>query len=60
MSPMDWGVVVAGIAAIGWVNWYFFLAGNRGVAAKKVTPRRGSHGSGGGRDVSNDAKHRGD
>lgn len=31
MSGTDWLVVVAGLAAIGWVNWYFFVAG-RGVA----------------------------
>jgi len=23
---MEWAVVIAGVAAIGWVNWYFFLA----------------------------------
>ncbi|HEX7242177.1 MAG TPA: cupredoxin domain-containing protein [Longimicrobiaceae bacterium] len=27
MSAADWGVVAAGLAAIAWVNWYFFLAG---------------------------------
>jgi plastocyanin domain-containing protein len=26
MSAMDWIVILAGIAAIAWVNWYFFLA----------------------------------
>jgi plastocyanin domain-containing protein len=26
MSPSDWIVVLLGIAAIAWVNWYFFLA----------------------------------
>jgi len=26
MSGTDWLVVVAGLAAIGWVNWYFFVA----------------------------------
>lgn len=26
MNAMDWIVVAAGIAAIAWVNWYFFLA----------------------------------
>ena len=31
MSPLDWGVVAAGVAAIAWVNWYFFLA-ERGAA----------------------------
>lgn len=27
INGADWGVVAAGIAAIGWVNWYFFVAG---------------------------------
>jgi hypothetical protein len=27
VSLSDWAVVLAGIAAIAWVNWYFFLAG---------------------------------
>ena len=31
MSPLDWGVVAAGLVAIAWVNWYFFLA-ERGTA----------------------------
>lgn len=26
MNAMDWIVILAGIAAIAWVNWYFFLA----------------------------------
>jgi P-type Cu+ transporter len=26
MSPSEWAVVIAAVAAIGWVNWYFFLA----------------------------------
>ena len=26
MSGTEWIVVIAGIAAIAWVNWYFFLA----------------------------------
>jgi plastocyanin domain-containing protein len=33
MSPSDWLVVAAGIAAIAWVNWYFFLARRPGVTA---------------------------
>jgi hypothetical protein len=32
MSAADWIVVAAGVAAIAWVNWYFFLA--RREAAK--------------------------
>ena len=27
MSTTDWLVVLGGLAAIAWVNWYFFLAG---------------------------------
>lgn len=26
MSPSDWIVILLGMAAIAWVNWYFFLA----------------------------------
>ena len=34
LSATDWIVVVAGLAAIGWVNWYFFVAsGSSAVAA---------------------------
>jgi hypothetical protein len=29
MSGMAWLVIVVGIAAIGWVNWYFFIASRR-------------------------------
>jgi plastocyanin domain-containing protein len=31
MNPSDWMVIIAGVAAMAWVNWYFFLA-DRGVA----------------------------
>ncbi len=31
MAVSEWLVLLAGIAAIGWVNWYFFLA-QRGAA----------------------------
>lgn len=26
MSAADWMVIVAGLATIAWINWYFFLA----------------------------------
>jgi hypothetical protein len=26
MSGIEWVVVAGGVAAIAWVNWYFFLA----------------------------------
>ena len=29
MHGIDWIVISAGLAAIGWVNWYFFVAGRR-------------------------------
>lgn len=32
METVDWVVLIGGVAAIAWVNWYFFLAGG-GVAA---------------------------
>jgi len=40
MSGIEWLVVLGGIAAIAWVNWYFFLAtrtagGNAPHGAKK-------------------------
>jgi plastocyanin domain-containing protein len=33
MSSVNWVVLIAGIAAIAWVNWYFFLAERRSVSA---------------------------
>ena len=33
MTGVDWIVLIAGIAAIAWVNWYFFFAEQRTVAA---------------------------
>jgi hypothetical protein len=30
MTTADLVVIVGGVAAIGWVNWYFFVAGRRG------------------------------
>ena len=29
MSGTAWLVIAGGIAAIGWVNWYFFFASRR-------------------------------
>ena len=34
MSPTDWLVVLGGLAAIAWVNWYFFLAGRTSANAE--------------------------
>jgi len=33
MSGLQWVVLGGGIAAIGWVNWYFFSAGGSAVEA---------------------------
>jgi hypothetical protein len=38
MSALDWIVIAAGIAAIGWVNWYFFVAPRRVAPARKEKP----------------------
>lgn len=35
MQTVDWIVIVAGLGAIAWVNWYFFLA-ERGLAHATV------------------------
>lgn len=40
MSATDWLVVVAGLAAIGWVNWYFFVAARQGGAVATVSAGR--------------------
>ena len=45
MTATDWMVVVGGIAAIVWVNWYFFLAGRgesgtRGDSRREGEPRK--------------------
>lgn len=33
MSATDWLVVLGGLAALAWVNWYFFLAGRPSATA---------------------------
>ncbi|MGH7664827.1 MAG: cupredoxin domain-containing protein [Gemmatimonadaceae bacterium] len=33
MTPVEWAVLATGVAAIGWVNWYFFLAERGTVVA---------------------------
>ena len=45
MSVTDWLTIVVGLAAIGWVNWYFFVASRQAgatvaVAAGKVAEVR--------------------
>lgn len=34
MTAADWLVVAAGAGAIAWVNWYFFVAGDRSESEK--------------------------
>jgi hypothetical protein len=43
MSMMEWTVVIGGLAAIAWVNWYFFLA--QAAAGKRIPTmwRPGQH-----------------
>lgn len=33
MSAADWGVLVAGISLIVWINWYFFFSEREAAAA---------------------------
>ena len=41
MSGTEWLVIAAGVSAIAWVNWYFFVAG-RSSAAAAVAEARGA------------------
>ena len=36
MTTGDWMVVAGGLALIGWINWYFFLARPKAVSAEAV------------------------
>ncbi|HEU6452694.1 MAG TPA: hypothetical protein VFT57_14840 [Gemmatimonadaceae bacterium] len=55
MTALDWVVAAMGIAAIAWVNWYFFLAERRAAPAKGMNVKGGgARGSRGGRDDAND------
>ena len=35
MTPADVIVVSVGLAAVAWINWYFFLAQGRGAEVAK-------------------------
>jgi len=37
ISGTDWLVILGGLAAIAWVNWYFFVAA-RGTNGAPVAP----------------------
>jgi plastocyanin domain-containing protein len=41
VSATDWIVIAAGLAAIGWVNWYFFVAPRRAAPALAVAGSAG-------------------
>ncbi len=41
MTAADWLVVAAGIAAILWVNWYFFFAQRRTAEAGAAAGQAG-------------------
>jgi len=50
VTPASWAVLVAGLAAIAWVNWYFFLA-ERGTAVAAVASGGAEAGGTGGTPV---------
>ena len=39
MSGTEWLVIAAGLSAIAWVNWYFFVAGRSSAAAAVAVAR---------------------
>jgi plastocyanin domain-containing protein len=39
IAGSDWLVILGGLAAIGWVNWYFFVAGRTVAAAAPAGTR---------------------
>ena len=41
MQTIDWLVITAGLGAVAWVNWYFFLA-DRGLANAAVAAMGGA------------------
>lgn len=42
MTAMDWLVVLGAAGAIGWVNWYFFVAGRAVASTVPVTAGAGA------------------
>jgi len=41
MTPLDWGVVVAGASLIVLINWYFFFSGGEGATVAVTAPASG-------------------
>jgi plastocyanin domain-containing protein len=46
MTSTDWIVVAGGLAALAWVNWYFFLAERSSAAAVATGQAGGEHATG--------------
>ena len=44
MNGTEWGVVLCAVAAIAWINWYFFFAGRNPALA--MTAVSGGYGGG--------------
>jgi plastocyanin domain-containing protein len=42
IAGTDWLVIVAGLAAIAWVNWYFFIAGRTPAPSAAASTLAGS------------------
>ena len=42
MSGMEWLVIAAGLTAIAWVNWYFFVAGRAPALAAVAADGNGA------------------
>ena len=40
MTIIDWLVIASSVAAIGWVNWYFFVAGRTVASVASATAGR--------------------
>lgn len=40
ITGTEWAAILGGIAAIGWVNWYFFLAQRTSRPAKARAARK--------------------
>jgi plastocyanin domain-containing protein len=38
MSTAEWIVLLAGLAATAWVNWYFFIAGREPATVASASP----------------------
>jgi hypothetical protein len=45
VSVTEWAVIAGGLAAIAWVNWYFFLAERAGRSAGPPSDGLGDRGA---------------